>query len=86
MKIDGYDHRGNRTSVHLDDLLFSYLAAQVGGDQEARHWIKGSMSEVYLGMNGPTLSKAVSRMAMAEVVKPSLKRRAEEIQADIEDL
>lgn len=85
MKIDGYDHRGGRTSIHVDDLLFSYVAAQQGGEQEARQWIKDSMAEVYLGSSGLTLSKAVTRLCLALVVKPSLKRRVGEIQSDIED-
>lgn len=85
MKIDGYNSKGTRTSIILDDLLFSYVAAQQGGEEEARHWVKGMMQELYVSTAGPSLTRLVTRSALALIAKPSLLRKAEEYQTDIED-
>ena len=86
IKVYGYDYSGNRTSVSVDTAIFGYLACQMGDHEKARDFIKGVMSDTRLREGGPGLSRVVAWACLGVIVKPSLKRRSEEIQTDIEDL
>lgn len=82
MQTDGFarirvNHRGKRTSVSLDDVLFDALARRVGGETEAVRWIRAAVLEVerlagtgskLVNVRNAGLSRLVQRMAMAHVL------------------
>ena len=82
MQTDGFarirvNHRGKRTSVSLDDVLFDALARRVGGEAEAVKWIRAAVLEVerlagtgskLVNVRNAGLSRLVQRMAMDHVL------------------
>lgn len=59
-----------RSTVSIDGDLWAYFCRLVGGEQQAREWVKArSKGPVPVGV---TRSKAIFRTMLAEVVRPSL--------------
>lgn len=87
MKIDGYDPKGKRTSVQIDDHVFAYLMYYLDSVQEAKDFVRVSMRGHSYSKEGATLSKSVMRDCLALIVKPSLRRQFldRDYQMDIED-
>lgn len=82
MQTDGFarirvSHRGKRTSVSLDDVLFDALARRVGSEREAVTWIRSAVLEVerlagsgskLVSVRNAGLSRLVQRMALDHVL------------------
>lgn len=82
MQTDGFarirvSHRGKRTSVSLDDVLFDALARRVGDEREAVTWIRAAVLEVerlagtgskLVNVRNAGLSRLIQRMALDHVL------------------
>lgn len=82
MQTDGFarirvTHKGKRTSVSLDDVLFEALALQVGSEPEAVKWIRAAVLEIerlagtgakLVNVRNAGLSRLVQRMALHHVL------------------
>lgn len=82
MQSDGFarirvTHRGKRTSVSLDDVLFDALSRRVGDEVEAVKWIRAAVLEVerlagtgskLVNVRNAGLSRLVQRMALGHVL------------------
>jgi len=78
---------GKRTSVSLDDVLFSALCARQGGAEAAAQWVREAADRVpqlreaadpVVLVDRPGLSRLVQRLAMAYLI-PGIPAAGEEI-------
>ena len=83
--IYGRNSAGTRTSITVDSLLWSLVAASHKDEETARAWIRDLMES---SPATTTVSKYAQRACIARIAKPSLMRAIDdsEKQIDIEEL
>lgn len=83
--IYGKNSAGTRTSITVDSLLLSLVAASHKDEETARAWIRDLMESSPVTT---TVSKYVQRVCIARIAKLSLMRAVDnsEEQIDIEEL